>query len=155
MMFALALGALLTQVGIPSYISISRELEHTAAARNFAQALRSARSLALLHNQPVLVQPLQDDWGIGWRMMLERDRQLLREKRYPRPLRTTGNFPRDQGVRFNALGVPVRAVGGFSGATLNICPYAKGGTRHQVVLSPSGRVRLSQEVTEETSCAGV
>lgn len=155
MMFALALGTLLTQVGIPSYMNISRELQHTAAARDFAQALRSARNHSLLHNQPVLLQPLQDDWGVGWRMVRERDQQMLRKKRHSRPLQTTGTFPRGQGVRFNAMGVPVQAAGGLRGATLIICPYAKGGTWHQVVLSPSGRVRLLQEVPKGTSCAGV
>jgi type IV fimbrial biogenesis protein FimT len=44
-----------------------------------------ARNQALLRQRAVLVQPVEGDWGKGWRLSLEHDGQLLREHRLGRP----------------------------------------------------------------------
>ena len=86
MLSALAVATLLTQIGLPAYARMSDDLQRAAVARDLAQALRSARSHALLQGQPVLVQALDGNWGNGWRVALEHNRQVLREQRLARPL---------------------------------------------------------------------
>ncbi|MHC6223990.1 GspH/FimT family pseudopilin [Pseudomonas sp. X10] len=154
LMSGLALVGLLTQIGIPSYTHMSMELQQQTAARDLAQTLRIARSHAVLRNQRVVVQALQGDWGLGWRMLRAEDQQLLQEKRHGRPLTIIGNQPVATQVTFSGLGVPLRAGGAFQGGTLHVCQRPEGTSQHQVVLSPSGRVSLRQEVLEHRLCAG-
>ncbi|NIF30182.1 type IV pili biogenesis protein FimT [Pantoea sp. Tr-811] len=146
-MFALALAALLTQLGMPAYARLSDDLHRAAAARDLAQALRSARSHAVLQGQPVQVQPLEMDWGKGWRVVLESNQQVLREHRLSRPL----NIAKNAGMqlRFSAQGVPLGQGDGFTGTTLQVCdsPY-------YVVLSSSGRVSLRTGDRNDLPCTG-
>jgi len=147
MMLALGMATLLTQLGMQAYARLSDDLHRAAAARNLAQALRSARSHAMLQSQPVLVQSLENDWGKGWRVVLESNQQMLREHRLSRPLRIATN--RGQQVRFSALGIPLGRGNNFTGATLEICdsPY-------RVVLASTGRISLRTEDRENPLCAG-
>ncbi|AXM97765.1 GspH/FimT family pseudopilin [Pseudomonas plecoglossicida] len=152
MMFALGMAALLTQLGMPAYARLSDDLHRAAAARDLAQALRSARSHALLQGQPVLVQPLENDWGKGWRVLLERNQQVLREQRLSRSLKIVGNTRGD--VKFSALGVPLRTGNQWTSATLKICEPTSATSQIQVVLASSGRVDLRTEKKKDPLCAG-
>lgn len=116
MLSALAVAVLLTQFGIPAYARMSDDLHRAAAARDLAQALRSARSHALLQGQPVLVLALDGNWGNGWRVVLEHNRQVLREQRLAKPLKIVSN--RGEQFKFSALGVPMTSGNGWLGATL-------------------------------------
>ena len=147
MMFAMATAALLIQLGMPAYARLSDDLHRAAAARDLAHALRSARSHAMLQRQPVMVQPLENDWGKGWRVMLESNHQLLREHRLARPLIIASNT--GEQVRFSALGVPLGPTNNFTGATLEIC-----GSQYHVVLASAGRISLRTEDRENPLCAG-
>ncbi|WP_085674082.1 MULTISPECIES: GspH/FimT family pseudopilin [unclassified Pseudomonas] len=147
MMFALAMTALLTQLGMPAYARLSDDLHRAAAARDLAQALRSARSHAMLQSQPVQVQSLEKDWGKGWRVVLESNQQVLREHRLSRPLRIAANA--GEQVRFSALGVPVGKGNNFKSATLAICD-----SQYHVVLASTGRISLRTEDRKNPLCAG-
>jgi len=148
MMFALALAALLTQLGMPAYARLSDDLQGAAAARDLAQALRSARSHAMLQSRAVLVRPLQSDWGKGWVVQLEHNQQVLREYRLARPLRIVENT-RGQ-VKFSALGMPV----GRFGATLGVCGGYSASSKYQVVISSAGKVDLRTDEKTDPLCAG-
>lgn len=91
MLSALAVAVLLTQLGIPAYARMSDDLHRAAAARDLAQALRSARSHAVLQGQPVVVVALDGNWGNGWRAVLEHNQQVLREHRLSRPMYIAAN----------------------------------------------------------------
>ncbi|MBV4505591.1 GspH/FimT family pseudopilin [Pseudomonas sp. BW13M1] len=147
MMFALGVLSLLTHQGISAYSKFSDELYVGAVARELAQALRGARNQAALRHQAVLVRPLEEDWGKGWRVVLEQDGERLQEHRLHRPLRIATTS--DRVVRFSARGAPLGV--GFVGTTLDICPRTTLDSRHQVVLSPSGRVSLRSD--EGRRCA--
>jgi type IV fimbrial biogenesis protein FimT len=125
---------------------MSDDLHRAAAARDLAQALRSARSHALLQGQPVLVLALDGNWGNGWRVVLEHNQQVLREQRLARPLKIVSN--RGEQFKFSALGVPMTSGNGWLGATLEMCERSSARSRYQVALASSGRVRL---VTEDLS----
>lgn len=148
MMCVLAVAGLLTHLGASAYRSLSETLHQAATARELAQALRAARNQAMLRQQAVRVRPLEGDWGKGWRVTQEQNDELLREYRLARPLRITASSPRE--VRFSRRGAPLGE--GFGGITLDICQHATLLSRHQVVLSPSGRVSLRSD--EGRRCAG-
>jgi len=152
MMLALALVAVLAQLATPSYTALSQDLQRAAAAQQLLQAFRSARSQALLQQQAVRVEPLEAGWGVGWRVVDADSGLLLAEQRLPQRVRIVGNLA--DGVRFSAQGVPLRGNGGFHGGSLQICPHAEGGQPRQIVLAPSGRVRLRTDMAVEPLCAG-
>ncbi|AJQ49200.1 hypothetical protein D3C76_1188030 [compost metagenome] len=151
MLSALAVAVLLTQLGVPAYARMSDDLHRAAAARDLAQALRSARSHAMLQSQPVLVQALDGNWGKGWRVVLEHNQQLLREQRLSRPLKITSN--RGEQFKFSALGVPMTLNNSWLGTTLEVCERSSASSRYQVVLASTGRVRLLAEDRNNTRCA--
>ncbi|MFJ4068542.1 GspH/FimT family pseudopilin [Pseudomonas sp. NPDC089996] len=148
MMFALAMAALLTQLGMPAYAKLSDDLHRAAAARDLAQALRSARSHAMLQSQPVLVRPLENDWSKGWIVQLEHNQQVLREHRLMRSIRIAENTKGQ--VKFSALGI----TAGRFGATLKVCERSSASSRYQVVISRAGRVDLRTKEERDPLCAG-
>ncbi|MBA6099094.1 GspH/FimT family pseudopilin [Pseudomonas juntendi] len=152
MLSALAVATLLTQIGLPAYARMSDDLQRAAVARDLAQALRSARSHALLQGQPVLVQALDGNWGNGWRVALEHNRQVLREQRLARPLVIVGNS--DEQFKFSALGVPMKLGNGWFAITLEVCERSSASSRHQVVMASTGRVNLLAEHRDNQRCPG-
>lgn len=150
MLSALAVAILLTQLGMPAYARLSDDLHRAATARDLAQALRSARSHAMLQGQPVLVQALDGDWGNGWRVVLEHNRQVLREQRLSRPLKIAANV--GETMKFSALGVPLKPGNNWLGATLEVCERSTASSRYQVVLASSGRVRVLTEERNNSRC---
>ncbi|MGH8383159.1 GspH/FimT family pseudopilin [Pseudomonas sp.] len=154
LLFASALLGLLTQMSIPAYNAMSSDLQRQAAAKNLAQALRTARSEALLRNSVVHLQALDADWSNGWRMMLERENpQLLHEWRSNGRMIIVGNQPVARQVRFSGLGVPLLESGAFQAGTLHVCQRPEALSHYQVVLSRSGRVSLRDALIEQPLCA--
>ncbi|CAI3793216.1 hypothetical protein GLGCALEP_00705 [Pseudomonas sp. MM221] len=150
MLSALAVAVLLTQLGVPAYARMSDDLHRAAVARDLAQALRSARSHAMLQSQPVLVQALDGNWGKGWRVVLEHNQQMLREQRLSRPLKITSN--RGEQFKFSALGVPMTLGNNWLGATLEVCERSSATSRYQVVMASSGRVNLLSKDSNNNRC---
>ena len=149
MMFALAMAALLTQLGMPAYARLSDNLHRAAAARDLAQALRSARSHAQLQQQAVQVQALDSDWGKGWQVKLEHNQQVLREHRLSRPIRIAANSGGQ--VKFSALGTLQNS---WRGATLEVCERSSATSQHRVVLASGGRISLrTGEPDKRSLCA--
>lgn len=148
-MTTLALIGVLLQLGAPAYATFTADLHQAATARDLAQTLRSARSHAMLQNHEVLVRPLEDDWGRGWRMQRAPDGHVLRERRQLRPVHIVANMTQ---VTFSGLGVPRRGNGAFFGGAWKVCPKNKGASHHQVVLAPSGRVSLRTEAVAPPGC---
>jgi len=152
MMFALAVAVLLTQLGMPAYARLSDGLHRAAVARDLAQSLRSARSHAMLQGQTVLVQSLHNDWGNGWRVLIEHNQHLLREHRLARPLQVKANTGSE--VKFSALGVPLGKNNNLSGGRLEVCERSSATSQHRVVLATSGRISLRTNEPEKSLCAG-
>ncbi len=148
MMSALAVAGLLTQLGVSAYGKLSEELHQAATARELVQALRDARNQALLGQRAVVVRPMEEDWGKGWRVVLEHNGQLLREYRLAKPARIVASSART--VRFSGRGAPLGD--GFGGITLAVCRRGATGGEQHVVLSPSGRVSLREG--DNGLCAG-
>ena len=149
MMFGLAVATLLTQLGMPAYARLSDDLHRAAAARDLAQALRTARSHAQLQRQAVQVRALDSDWGKGWQVILEHNQQVLREHRLSRPIRIAANSGGQ--VKFSALGVLHNNR--WLGATLEVCERSSATSQHRVVLASGGRISLRTGEPENSLCA--
>ncbi|MGE8321750.1 MAG: GspH/FimT family pseudopilin [Pseudomonas sp.] len=150
MLSALAVVVLLTQLGMPAYTRLTDDLHRAAAARDLAQALRSARSHALLQSQAVLVQALDGDWGKGWRVMLEHNQQMLREHRLSRPMKINGNVGTQ--FKFSAQGVPLKLGNNWLGGTLEVCERLTATSQYRVVLASTGRVRVATGEPKDSQC---
>lgn len=147
---ALAAAILLTQLGMPAYARLSDDLHRAAAARDLAQALRGARSHAMLQGQPVLVQALDGHWGNGWRVVLEHNQQVLREQRLARPLKITSN--RGGQLKFSAQGVPLGPNNNWLASTMEVCERSAATSQYQVVLASTGRVRVLTGEPRDSRC---
>ncbi|MBF8652450.1 GspH/FimT family pseudopilin [Pseudomonas putida] len=147
---ALAVLAVLTQLGAPAYVKLSDDLHRAAVTRDLAQTLRSARGHAMLLSEDVRVQALDDAWGNGWRVMLVQDSRVLREQRLRRPLQIAANL--GPTMTFTAMGLPVNPAGNWLAATFEVCTRSAGTSQHQVVMASSGRVRVSNEIRDSRRC---
>ncbi|MNJ28384.1 Type II transport protein GspH [compost metagenome] len=153
-LFASALLGLLTQMSVPAYHTMSTGLQRQVAAKDLAQALRTARSEALLRNSNVRLQALEADWSNGWQMIVEQDSpQLLHEWRSNGRTIIVGNEPVARQVRFNGLGLPLRESGAFQAGTLHVCQRPEALSHYQVVLSHTGRVSLRSALIKQPLCA--
>ncbi|MDD0974245.1 GspH/FimT family pseudopilin [Pseudomonas fontis] len=151
---AVGLLMLLTKLAMPTYTRMNMDLQQQVAAELLAQALRTARSEALLRNQVVRVSPREGLWQKGWQIALEEDgADLLREVTLSGRVRIVGNQPVAQQVRFSGLGVALQAGGAFQAGTLHICESPGTRSVYQVVLSRSGKVSLRQALKEQPLCA--
>jgi len=150
MLSALAVAILLTQLGMPAYARLSDDLHRAAAARDLAQALRSARSHAVLQSQRVLVQALDGHWGNGWRVVLEHNQQVLREQRLSRPLKITSN--RGGQLKFSAQGVPLGPNNNWLASTMEVCERLTATSQYQVVMASTGRVRVEMGEPKNSQC---
>jgi len=152
-LFALGLLALLTSIGTSTYRQISHNLQQQASAETLAQALRSARSEALLRNRVVMLRALEGDWSNGWQMLLVQGGEtLLQEYSARGNVRVVGNQPVAQRVRFSGLGVPLHESGAFLSGTLQVCAAPGQDKLYQVVLSRSGRVRVLHAPANKPLC---
>lgn len=153
MLFAVGLLALLTQLGTSTYSKMSHDLQQQTTAQNLAQALRAARSEALLRNQVIVLQALEGDWSNGWQMLPEQgEAGLLQEYSAEGGIRVIGNQPVARRVRFSGLGVPLREGGAFQAGTLLICGVPGQESLYQVRLSPSGRISLRHAPPDTALC---
>ena len=157
----LAIAAIALQLVGPAFAEHTQSLRRENAANVLASGLRSARTEALMRNQAVVVHALNDDWGQGWRVILDvsgrghldPDNPLLLQRQTGAPVKIVGNQPVRRHVRFSSLGEPLFPGGGFQAGTLFICASRAAVTRHQVVLSKTGRVSLRHDKAEHALCA--
>lgn len=153
MLFTVGLMTMLTTLGTSTYNKMSHDLQQQTIAQSLAQALRAARSEALLRNEVIVLQALEGDWSKGWQMLPEQEQAtLLREYSLQGGIRVIGNQPVARRVRFGGLGVPLRESGAFQAGTLLVCGVPGQESLYQVRLSPSGRVSLRHAPPERPLC---
>ncbi|KAF0866922.1 GspH/FimT family protein [Pseudomonas sp. LD120] len=159
----LALVALLLPLSSTAFSELLRSNRQQDAAQMLASGLRNARAAAILHQRTALIHGLEDDWSRGWRIILDvsgkgsedPENPLLIERQSGGQVLIVGNRPVQHFVRFSALGNPLLPSGAFQAGTLHICQTNQTHSRHQVVLSRSGRVSLRSENAEQALCAGL
>lgn len=161
LLMGLAIATIVLQLVSPAFSELTESMRRESAAQLLASGLRNARTEALVRNQAVVVHGLNDDWGQGWRVILDISGQghqdnsnpLLLQRQTGTPLPIAGNQAVKHFVRFSSLGEPLLHNGGFQAGTLHICATGKPVSHHQVVLSRSGRVSLRSDKAEQALCA--
>ena len=158
----------LTIVGIvlhlvsPAFAALTESNHREVAAESLVSGIRSARSEAITRNQTVVIHGINDDWGQGWRMILDLNGKghedssnpLLVERRSDTRVPVIGNRPVRRFVRFSGLGEPLLPSGAFQAGTLHICVAREPVSQHQVVLARTGLVSLRSKKTEQALCVG-
>ncbi|MBC3365057.1 GspH/FimT family pseudopilin [Pseudomonas sp. SWRI154] len=151
LLMGLAIAAIVLPWAGTGYKELIESIERKDAAQLLISGLRSARSEAITRNRRVLIQGIDNDWGNGWRIMLDNKEKTLLMERSSRA-RVAGNSPVKRRVRFGSHGAALHANGSFQAGTLHVCAKRGPVSHHQVILAPSGRVRLESIKAEQALC---
>jgi type IV fimbrial biogenesis protein FimT len=156
----ITLIAIVAQFAVPGFAQLIEAQRRDDAARQLASGMRSARTEAIMRNQVVLIHAIDDDWSLGWRIIVDHNgagagdesNPVLVERASSGKVPIVGNAPVKRFVRFNGLGAPLHASGGFLAGTLHVCDTKQSASYYQVALSKTGRVSLRSNKTENTLC---
>jgi type IV fimbrial biogenesis protein FimT len=161
LLIALAIAAIVLHLALPSFTRMIATHRQQVAGNELLSALRSARTLAILRQQAVIIDPLEGQWGKGWRVVADAsgqglqdpDNPLLLVRQHSGDTRIVGNTRLAQWVRFTALGAPSYAGSSPGNGTLFVCDTGTGRTHSRVILGVSGRVRLEAGPGSAEPCA--
>jgi len=162
LLLGLIVSGILTHLAVPGFKSLLESQQQQGAAQSLAQGLRYARTEAVTRNQAVVIHALDDDWGAGWRVILDvsgrghldNNNPVLLMRQDSRRVKIVGNGPVKDEIRFSGLGEPVFSGGGFRAGTVHICATDQAQSLYQIVLAPSGRISLRSEQAEQALCRG-
>ncbi len=162
LLIGLAIAAIALHLISPVLSEYTVSVRRENAAHMLASGMRNARTEAILRNQTIVIHALNDDWGQGWRIILDINGEghqdssnpLLIERQTDERVPIVGNRPVKSFVRFSGLGEPQLPSGAFQAGTLHICASREPVSHHQVVLSRSGRVSLRSDKAEQALCTG-
>lgn len=160
LMTTLAVGTTLLSIGVPSYQAVVENQHIQALTNELVGHLHLARSESVKRFLRVALCPSNDgescadtyDWSGGWLVFvdenMDRERQLdellLNKSDGTQPIKvvtTTG--------RRRIVYEPDGSVIGGSNATFSICSEAVRGRNRAVIVSITGRPRLSKESTSD------
>lgn len=160
LLFTLAIIAIAAQFAAPAYGVLVEQQRLQVMAEQLASSLRNARTEALIRHQYVVVHALDEDWGKGWRIILDVSGQghldqsnpVLAQRQGNTQIPIAGNTPVKHYVRFTPLGEPLLSGGAFQAGTLHICQAKTALSHHQVVLAKSGRISLRSDQAAQALC---
>ena len=152
LLIGLAIATIVLPLASTSYTQLIESIEREDTAQLLLSGLRSARSEAITRNRRVLIHAIDNDWSNGWRITLDdKEKALLKERRSS--ARVVGNSTVKRRIRFGSQGEALHSNGSFQAGTLHVCAKRGPISHHQVILAPSGRVRLESIEAEQALCA--
>ncbi|PKH27367.1 general secretion pathway protein GspH [Pseudomonas fluorescens] len=162
LLLGLVVTGVLAQLALPGFKGLLAAQQQQSVAQSLADGLRYARTEAITRSRAVVIHAREQDWSQGWRVILDisgrghldDENPVLLERQDSGRVPMAGNGPVSSQVRFNALGEPVFAGGGFRAGTVHVCDTMHAQSLYQVVLAPSGRVSLRSDKTEQALCRG-
>jgi type IV fimbrial biogenesis protein FimT len=142
--------AILLHLAMPSFRQLINSNRQHVVANELLSALRSARTAAITRQSPVIIQPLEDNWAFGWRMIADAsgkglsdpDNPVLVVRQNSGKVRVVPNARLAGWVRFNSLGTPAYAGASPGNGSLYICDDDAGKMYTRVVVAAVGRIRL-------------
>lgn len=160
LLMGLTIAGIVLHLVSPAFAALTESNHREEAAQSLVSGIRSARSEAITRNQATVIHGINNDWGQGWRIILDVSGKghedsrnpLLIERRSGTRVPIFGNQHVSTSVRFSHLGEPLH--GGFQSGTLHICAAREPVSQLQVVLASSGRVSLRSIKTAQALCAG-
>jgi len=152
LMAGVALIAVAAQLAVPGFGKMIESQRRAEVANQLSSALRSARTEAIMRNTPVLVHAIDNDWSLGWRIMLEPkaangENTVLREHASAGKIPIIGNFRGKSYVRFNGLGAALTSNG-----TLLVCETKQPISHYRISVAASGRVRTDTDKVSQQPC---
>lgn len=147
----LTILGILFHLAAPAFRGLVDQNRQQVTTTELLDTLKAARTTAIQRNQSVIVQPLQGDWGCGWRIiadvsgrgLADPDNPVLVVRQKSGAVRVMPGFRFREWVRFNGLGVPSYAGGGLGNGSLYVCDGMTGAMHRRVVVAPVGRLHLS------------
>lgn len=162
LLMGLGIAALLLHLVSPPFKDLLESVRREDAAQTLASGIRNARTEAILRNQAIVIHAVDDDWGLGWRIILDisgkghedSDNPVLLERQESGRVTIVGNRPVKNHIRFTGQGEALLPGGGFRAGTVHVCAADQSISHHQVVLAKSGRISLRSDKTEQKLCVG-
>ena len=160
LLMGLAIGAIVLLLVSPAFAALKQATQRDHAAQSLLEGIRHARTLAITHNQSVVIHGIDGDWSQGWRIILDRSGKgpedssnpLLLERANEAKVPIVGNWWVSRYVRFSHLGQPLMPGRRFQAGTIHICSPREPVSQRQIVLAATGRVRLNSQETEQALC---
>ena len=160
LLMGLAIGAIVLLLVSPAFATLTESNHRHQAAQSLLDGIRNARTLAITHNQSVIIHGIDGDWSRGWRIILDisgkgpedSSNPLLVERASDQRIPIAGNWWVSRYIRFGSLGKPLMPGRMFQAGKLHICSVNEPVSQLQVVLAATGRVRLSSKSAEQALC---
>lgn len=153
MLTVIAVIALLLGIALPGWQNFMANQEGQSALNTLASHLVLARSESIKRNRPVLVDNVDGSWNNGWVLYVDinnnalldsNDPVLASSPSQPADLIINGNTPVSRYVRYTSSGQTQLLSGGFQAGTLSICHTSGLQPVRKLVISASGRARVSR-----------
>jgi type IV fimbrial biogenesis protein FimT len=162
LLMGLTIAGIVLLLVSPAFAALTESNHREAAAKSLASGIRSARSEALARNQTIVIHGINDDWGQGWRIILDisgkgpedSSNPLLIERVSGARVPIVGNWPVRRYIRFSRIGEPQMPGRAFQAGTLHVCTVREPVSQLQVVLAATGRVSLRSDKAEQALCPG-
>lgn len=160
LLMGLAIGAIVLLLVSPGVTLLKESNARDQAAQSLLHGIRHARTLAITHNQSVVIHGIDGDWSRGWRIILDisgkgpkdSDNPLLVEQASEAKVPIVGNWSVSRYLRFSSLGQPLMPGRAFQAGTLHVCSTREPVSQRQIVLAATGRVRLGTEEIAQALC---
>lgn len=152
LLVAIAVLAVLAHLAVPAFTGLIAEQRSLTFANELASGLRSARLEAIQRNRGVILQPLEENWANGWRMVVDESGQGLADPENPvvvvrsnsTPITVSPTRGLQEQLAFDFLGTPRLPNRGALAGTFHLCEGGDNGHR-RVVVARTGRVRVTRE----------
>ena len=160
LLMGLTIAAVVLSLVSPAFAALTQSTRRDEAAQSIIGGIRTARTLAISRSEVVMIYGINGDWGQGWRIILDitgkgpddRDNPVIAEHANSDRVKVIGNKWVKHYIRFTRQGEPFMPHGAFQGGTLHFCDSVEAVSRLQIVLSPSGRTRLLNQMAEQAGC---
>jgi type IV fimbrial biogenesis protein FimT len=153
----LVIVGIVATLAVPAFGALIDAQRGQDTAQQLTSGLRLARTEAILRSQPVVMQALENDWGRGWNVFVDSNRNQLRDEGEPslaefanhRKVRVVGNSKVAARIGFDSTG---RLLSNANG-TLAVCLRDAPASRYQLAIAVTGRVTLRSEGFSSEPCA--
>ena len=162
LMAALVVLGILLSVGLPAFNTMIDRQRMDSAVEALVRGLNFTRMEAVRRNRPVTISPIDGDWNLGWRILIDRNdngshddgETVLREDIAPAVAFIHANKPVSRYVRFNARGESILLNGGFLAGTFRFCPQEASSKGRALIINRVGRMRWERRMIAAQYCPG-
>lgn len=161
LLITLAVIAITLSLGIPSFNKTIQSNRTKTAALTLLEAIETARSTAVFHNQSTILSAVNNRWYEGWTLfvdnnnneVIDEDDKIINVNEGLEAVVTTASSPMNHYVAFIGTGEGRQLTArGFLSGNIKICPKTQG-EGYKLVLSKGGRTRV--EKLSSTDCETV